>query len=83
MQEGKGGVVDDKQGAVLEHFKRGGELTVLTCWRQYGTTEMRRIVSRLRQLGYPIEGKKLNGDIYKTYRLAATVDANGQGRLVL
>lgn len=75
--------MDDKQGAVLDHFQRGGEITVLTCWRQYHTSELRRIVSRLRQAGHQIVGEKMNGDTYKTYRLAATVDADGQGKLLL
>ena len=62
--------MDDKQGAVLDHFRRGGTLTVVTCRELYHTTELRRVVSRLINAGYPIEGRKLNGDIYKTYSMA-------------
>ena len=68
--------MEDKQGAVLEHFKRGGSLTVVTCRELYHTTELRRIVSRLTKAGYHVEGRKLNGDIYKTYRMGD----NGNGK---
>lgn len=41
----------DPQKMVEQHFKNGGTLTVLECWSLYHTTELRRIVSRLKHSG--------------------------------
>lgn len=60
---------DKKQSAILSYFLRGGELTLLDCIKLFGTSEIRRIASRLRDKGYPVHGEYINGNNYKTYRL--------------
>ena len=55
------------------HYINGGSLTVVTARELYHSTELRRINSRLNpefeKQGKIIEGKKLNGNCYKTYQL--------------
>lgn len=57
------------QDRVLSVFLSGHSLTVLDCIRQCGSSELRRIVNRLKHKGYNITGEKINGNNYKTYRL--------------
>jgi hypothetical protein len=38
-----------EQLAIERHLEQGRSLTVLEAWQLYGTTELRRIVSRLRK----------------------------------
>lgn len=61
--------MEDKQGAILAHFERGGALTVLDALRLYHTTELRRIVSRLKNAGYDIQSSHDDGCNYKRYFL--------------
>lgn len=70
------------QQQVLEHFERGGSLTVLECLRLYHTTELRRIVSRLKQT-CNIVSEPVDGESYRRYRMGGVVEANGQARMVL
>lgn len=42
------------QREVLAYFMKGGHLTVQTAIRMFETTELRRIVSRLKQRGHAI-----------------------------
>lgn len=44
------------QALVLAYFIRGGTLTVCKALSKFGTTELRRIVTRLRRKGYIIVG---------------------------
>lgn len=42
------------QREILAYLLKGGRLTVQKAWRMFSTTELRRIVSRLKQKGHPI-----------------------------
>lgn len=44
----------DPQTKILVYLKQGGRLTVRKAERLFNTTELRRIVSRLRKQGYTI-----------------------------
>lgn len=44
----------DPQNKILAYLKAGGRLTVRKAERLYHTTELRRIISRLRKMGYSI-----------------------------
>ena len=46
--------MNDPQANVLSYLKQGGRLTVRKAERLFYTTELRRIVSRLRKMGYSI-----------------------------
>lgn len=47
----------EKQRKVEKHFYNGGELSVKRCLSLFGTTELRRIVSRLRKRGMNIKDR--------------------------
>lgn len=62
----------DKQQQILDYYLSGGTLTVVTCREKFHTTELRRINSRLKDMGYNIVGDFINpeeGAPYKEYRL--------------
>lgn len=42
------------QKEILSYLLAGGRLTVQKAWRMFHTTELRRIVSRLKRKGHPI-----------------------------
>jgi hypothetical protein len=44
---------------VKAYLLNGGALTVKSCWQLFGTTEMRKIASRLRQQGHNIVTTRL------------------------
>ena len=44
------------QARILAYFIRGGTLTVWKAMSKFGTTELRKIVTRLRRKGYIIVG---------------------------
>ena len=44
----------DPQRQIAAYFRKGGRLTVKRAWYMFGTTELRRIVSRLRKGGMDI-----------------------------
>ena len=44
----------DPQRQIAAYFRKGGRLTVKRAWDMFGTTELRRIVSRLRKGGMDI-----------------------------
>lgn len=44
----------DPQQRIRAHFEQGGSLTVQAAIQRYNTTELRRIVSRLRKIGMNI-----------------------------
>ena len=48
----------DPQNKILAYLKAGGRLTVRKAERLYHTTELRRIISRLRKMGYSICSNK-------------------------
>ena len=48
----------EPQSKILAYFKSGGRLTVRKAERLYQTTELRRIISRLRKMGYSICSNK-------------------------
>lgn len=61
-----------KQAAIQKHFLSGRSLTVLQALKQYHTTELRKIVCRLKNKGlvihsdwFQVEGKNK----YKVYQL--------------
>lgn len=47
----------DPQIRIRNYFESGGRLTVQTAIRQFNTTELRRIVSRLRKNGVAISAR--------------------------
>lgn len=62
---------------VKSYLINGGALTVKTCWVKFGTTELRKIVSRLRKDGLNIEDKILTDTLpdgrevrFKEYRFS-------------
>lgn len=48
----------EPQSKILAYLKAGGRLTVRKAERLYHTTELRRIISRLRKMGYSICSNK-------------------------
>ena len=52
--------VDAPQRAVLDSLKRGERLTVQKAYRLFRTTELRKIISRLRRVGHIICAKKIH-----------------------
>lgn len=68
----------DPQKRILAYFKEGGKLTVNKALHLFSTTELRKIVSRLRQAGHRI-GSQWRSDTasdgrnvrYKEYYLIA------------
>jgi ACT domain-containing protein len=65
---------EEKQRAILMAFQNGAHLTVQICFRMYHTTELRKVVTRLRRQGYNIVGEKLDGKNYKTYWLLDAIN---------
>lgn len=72
------------QKRILAYLLEGGALTVKTAWAMTGTTELRRIVSRLKAKGYRFATTTLYGETkdgrracFKEYRLAAKDAAEG------
>lgn len=49
------------QREVLAYFMKGGHLTVQTAIRMFDTTELRRIVGRLKQRGHAITSVRRYG----------------------
>jgi hypothetical protein len=60
---------DKKQENILKHFQRGGSLTVLETIYLYRTTELRKVVHRLKQQGFNIVSKPVAGQNYHRYWL--------------
>ena len=67
------------QREILRYFLLGGRLTVQKAFRKFGTTELRKIVSRLKRKGFDISSywtTELSGDgrvcRIKTYYWAST-----------
>jgi hypothetical protein len=59
-----------EQLAVERHLERGKSLTVLEAWKKFGTTELRRIISRLRKrLDITDCWEEFEGKRYKRYFL--------------
>lgn len=63
---------------VATHLVNGGALTVKTCWVKFGTTELRKIVSRLRKRGHRVTTTQLTEMLpngrevrYNEYRITA------------
>ena len=55
--------MNDPQNKILAYLKQGGRLTVQKAIRLFSTTELRRIISRLRKMGYPICDRRLNATL--------------------
>ena len=62
--------MDYPQTKILKHLKRGRRLTVGRAWRMYGTSELRRVVSRLRAIGHDVKSKRMGSDKFNTYWMA-------------
>lgn len=43
---------------ILAYFQRGGKLSTQKAFRMFHTTELRKIVSRLRRAGFPIKANR-------------------------
>ena len=65
---------EQKQRAVLMALQNGQQLTTQRCYREFHTTELRKIVCRLRGMGHDIKSERRDGENYKTYYLAASRD---------
>jgi hypothetical protein len=65
---------EEKQRAILMAFQNGMRLTVQMCFRLFHTTELRKVVTRLRRMGHNIVSEKLNGENYKTYWMPKTAN---------
>ena len=50
------------QNNILNHFQNGGRLTVQRAIQLFHTTELRKIVSRLRRSGHNIRSVKKTGE---------------------
>jgi hypothetical protein len=59
----------DPQNEILKHFQRGDSLTVLEALKLYHTTELRRVVSRLKKQGFNIISEPVKGQNYNKYEL--------------
>jgi hypothetical protein len=61
-----------QQEGIKKCFEMGGRLTVQGAFQRYSTTELRKIISRLRKAGMPIADEwKQNGTVrYKEYYLS-------------
>lgn len=44
---------------VTSYLLSGNALTVKSCWAKFGTTELRKIASRLRKRGHKVETRQL------------------------
>lgn len=65
--------MNNPQKAVADYLKTGKSLTVLECWQLFKTTELRRIISRLKQEGMAIIAQWEKGpqnEKYKRYKAA-------------
>lgn len=49
------------QREILAYLLKGGRLTVKTAWKKFGTSEFRRIVSRLKKKGYKFGSRWMEG----------------------
>jgi hypothetical protein len=63
--------IESTERAILNYFLNGGKLTVLEALRTYHTTELRKIVCRIIDKGYPIKKvwEKHEGKRYVRYSL--------------
>lgn len=62
---------------ILSAFESGIVLTVKQAWRMAGTTELRRIVSRLKRQGYDIRTFTKTGENFNHYYLFGALPAKG------
>lgn len=51
--------VDAPQRAILDSLQRGERLTVQKAYHRFHTTELRKVISRLRKFGYIICANKI------------------------
>jgi hypothetical protein len=61
---------DNPQAQIAAWFLAGNSLTVVSCRELFHTTELRRVVSRLKKCGYNITGimsKDNQGHAFKQY----------------
>lgn len=63
---------DIQQEGIKKCFEMGGRLTVKTALLRFGTTELRKIVCRLKRAGYNIVSEYIEekGNRFKQYWLA-------------
>lgn len=64
---------------VQNYLLEGNSLTVKTCWMKFGTTEMRKIASRLRRRGFNVVTKQMTDTLtdgrevrFNEYRILKT-----------
>jgi hypothetical protein len=58
------------QQKILAAMLAGCSFTVKEAWQYAGTTEMRRVVSRLKKQGYDIKTRRLPGETFIHYYIA-------------
>lgn len=51
-----------QQTRIILHLYSGGELTSLDAWKEYGISRLAARISELRNLGFPIKGKKVESE---------------------
>jgi len=57
----------NSQKSIAAYFVNGGSLTVLLALDYFGTTELRRVVSRLKKQGLNIKSESVKGQTYHRY----------------
>lgn len=58
-----------KQQLILEHLLQGNKLTTTTALSKFRTTELRKMVSNIKKMGFPVVYKwvKKNDSHFKIY----------------
>lgn len=63
--------MSNPQHDILQHYLNGGSLTVMECLRRFGTTELRRVNSRIKgdlaARGYRLESMRMPEQNHKRY----------------
>jgi hypothetical protein len=60
---------DKAQEDIKQFFETGGVLTVQKAFWKFHTTELRKVVCRLKDKGLNIVSKRVDGESYKEYWL--------------
>ncbi len=55
------------QNKVFDALLNGERLTVQECFHRFHTTELRRIISRIRDWGHEVKSEKVKGETYHVY----------------
>jgi len=61
---------EEKQKAILLAFQNGQHLTTQICYSRFHTTELRKVICRLKKMGYNILSYRREGENFNHYYLA-------------